>query len=368
MRHSTKPPFFVSRNFVAAFFILSVITALMVARYTSSSNPGNLIKAVESEKDGDKQVKLMRQLVYEMGPKSAIDFLNNSSIPKSGQAHLLSHQIGEVAYDLYKTNAFDYCEQDMLNGCTHGLIIAAVSDIGFEGVKKMVDNCQKFSTFKRNMCLHASGHGFAALEDYDIFAALSHCDKLIDPNNQASIHCYNGVFMENAQGEHNGLIPEQHPYLDKENPEKPCNVVGERYRAACYLAQPAWWRFVFDGNTQKTAELCASIETRYQDECADSLGRMVFTDFNYELDKIEDNCRFLPGALFDKCLTSIAKFAFSLGNEDFPFMVCGRVSPNGKELCYIELTEHFREHGVLLRPDSPFCHKIEKEYRYLCES
>lgn len=327
-----------------------------------------LMNQIELNQNNPKRLALMRVLAYKVGPEVAIQLLNSSSLTRYGETHLVAHIIGEVAYELYHEKALPFCQNDQLNGCSHGAILTAVSDVGFDGVKKMISYCKTLSAFKNHMCLHAAGHAFTAQADYDVYAAIKMCDSLEGYEQQDMEHCYNGLFMENVLGDHNGLTPPQHPYLSESDLLLPCNKVDEKYQSGCYLNQASWWYRVFKGDIKKTAGQCMQIPEDYQRECADSVGRIISTATLNNLILINTNCNYMKESLADKCKNGIAMSVFALSDENLPFKICSMTSVNGKKECYLDLYSFMKLNDLTQDKISSLCQKIETEYQYVCET
>jgi hypothetical protein len=257
--------------------------------------------------------------------------LNGSKLPKGGQTHLLAHRIGEVAYELYGIDALPHCQNDMFSGCTHGLILTATADVGFDGIVRMVGQCRSQSPFQYHMCLHGAGHAFLTLSDYDIYPALENCDELIAPEMPESIHCYNGVFMENVLGDHGGFAPPLHPYLSAVDLDVPCNRVGEEYRLSCYFNQASWWVQVFQGQLAPVAKLCSTVPSAYRAACADSFGRVVASQSTDER-SIYSNCQLLRSESLTACITSVAKAQFAVGDTKLPFSLCNNLESRDSQV------------------------------------
>ena len=358
---------FVSALLAVGFGIFSVFF-----RYPDSGTIGaeaakKYIQQIEHEPVQKRREALVRVLARKAGPRVALTLISASSLPKNGETHLLAHIIGEVAYRFYKEKALPLCQDDMFNGCSHGLISAAISDVGIPGVVRMVQACATSNPFQYHMCLHAAGHAFAALAGYNIGAALTECDELIDTHNPAAIHCYNGVFMENALGVHDGILPPQHPSLSTGNLLSPCDSVGDQYKTACYLNQPSWWFSVFGSDTRKTAAYCIHVPLAYQWACADGIGRIIVTTAGEDIAQIQTYCEEMPATMPDMCLRSVAKSSFAVGNEHLPFDICKKTqTPEGKKNCYSDLVTLFAENAYSSQKVHALCQQFDPAFMYLC--
>lgn len=337
----------------------------------SEEEARRMMREIESEANEDKQVEMMKELALKASPTVAVRLLNESSLPIVGQTHLIAHAIGEAAYELYGENALPYCEDDRLNGCSHGLMLKAIPEIGFSGIKEMIKNCRETQThFKYQMCLHAAGHAFTAIATYDIPAAISRCDALLEFAHEDDVlHCYNGLFMENSIGVHDGIGPFEHPWLSTEDLLKPCNVIEEKYRASCYLNQAGWWLRAL-GSAKKMAEFCTSdqVPENYRDMCANDTGRVISTLVKNDFDRIKENCAYLKPPWDGECLSSIGQSVFAMGDEELPFRFCREVGTQRyKDHCYLELGNLIERNELSAEKTRELCAKFEPDYRRHCE-
>lgn len=328
-----------------------------------------LMSVIEQEQDEREKLRLVKELTYAVGPTKAMALFNNYQPQRTGQTHLLTHGIGEVTYALYGEEALPYCANDMLNGCVHGLMLTAISDIGFEGIQRMVEHCKIESLFKYRMCLHASGHAFLAFTNYDdIFSPLKNCD-LLNENPNDVLHCYNGVFMENVHGDHEGRIPPLHPWLDTTDLLFPCNTVEPQYQSACYLNQAGWWYHVFQQNIEKVVAYCMEIPTDYLPECVNNLGRVISSVVKNDISGIKKYCHLLPNELASDCISVIALSTFAIGDESLPFILCSEIeSSEAAANCYSGLENFFQENNLSGKKYQELCLKFEPQYQYLCHN
>lgn len=336
--------------------------------FAPKSQGEKVMARIEKEQDPDKQAERIVELSYLVGPDIAVELLNASELPRSGQTHLLAHRIGEIAYELYGIDALPHCQNDMFSGCTHGLILTATADIGFDGIVRMVEQCLSHSPFQYHMCLHGAGHAFLTLSDYDIFPALENCDELIDRTKPESIHCYNGVFMENVLGDHGGFAPPLHPYVSAVDLNVPCDRVEERYRTACYFNQASWWVQVSQGQLAPVAEQCNSVPFQYRAACADSFGRVVASQSTDER-AIRTNCQLLRSELRTACITSVAKAEFAVGDTTLPFALCNTIDAQTARIsCASDLISLMRESVENPEQFKILCSQFNEELALLCRS
>lgn len=305
------------------FFLIGFFGSFvkLVQIYDSETKPISIDKSTHelfANGTWQDQELFLRGLVQQKSTAYALEVLSQVDIPRDGQAHLLAHSIGEATYEKYGLESLHHCQNDMLNGCVHGLMIAAVADVGSRGIGDMVDSCKANTDFEYFMCSHAAGHGFLALHVYNLDLALAECDALLNLDVQERDHCYNGVFMENVLGEHDGLTPFDRETLSKTNLLLPCTVVERKYQAACYLNQVTWWQQVFEGDLVRMGAQCGYVPEDFALHCANSLGRVVASISP----KIKEQHEYCELAFSNstaeqqhfECISSIAVSKYALGD------------------------------------------------------
>src|SRR3990167_5856887 len=184
------------------------------------------MKDILDPADQTKRLKAARKFVERVDVEAAMEILEHSPLPHTGEGHLVVHQIGFYAYQKYGAESILKCKDYFLYACYHGTIIEAASDQGFEGITKMTDKC-KASPVRYFQCVHAAGHSILAMWDYDLPKALTTCDELYEKDikfPEAQTSCHNGAFMENLFGVHDWGTGNQ-PKRDwlSDDPYFPCN-------------------------------------------------------------------------------------------------------------------------------------------------
>src|SRR3990167_1004705 len=146
--------------------------------------------------DQEKRLTATRKLVERVDVEEALEILQNSTLPHTGEGHLAVHQIGFYAYQKYGLEAIKKCKDYFLYACYHGAIIEAASDQGFEAIAQMTDTCKKYSS-RYFQCVHAAGHAVLAIWGYEHLPdALKTCDDLYKKETDfpdAPSSCHNGA-------------------------------------------------------------------------------------------------------------------------------------------------------------------------------
>src|SRR3989344_2417309 len=169
--------------FHLSVFILSIVGAIHIADYIKPYTQKFLVveskqeskapsdedvpemKDILDPSDQDKRLKAARKLVERVDVEKALEILEHSALPHTGEGHLVVHQIGFYAYQKYGVDSILKCKDYFLYACYHGAIIEAASDQGFEAITKMTDKC-KASSVRYFQCVHAAGHSILAMWNY----------------------------------------------------------------------------------------------------------------------------------------------------------------------------------------------------------
>jgi len=307
----------------------------------SDAIPPELVQLL-AEKDRAVQAKIVRAMAEKYGPSQALDYMARSGLPFTGETHLLVHEIGDVAYERYGEEALSYCNESFLSACYHGVILNMLAERGMQGVAKTIGHCKEAGIHVFTQCSHAAGHGFLASEDYRVLSALPLCDQLgaIDPSIPV-FNCYDGVFMENIFGVHEGK-PSPNRMVRPDDPYYPCNAVPEKYRGGCWSNQATLMAELFRGDLRKVAQHCDAVKnSEYQRICYDNFARQIHPVTKGKTDRAIELCDNATGAWKTTCLITLINAAFSVGDrKDMPYEICSYLSAQksgSTDLCYQNL-------------------------------
>ncbi|MDO8619003.1 MAG: hypothetical protein Q7R49_03630 [Candidatus Daviesbacteria bacterium] len=322
--------------------------------------------------DQDTRLQAARKLVERVDVEQALEILEHSTLPHTGEGHLAVHQIGFYAYKKYGLDAILKCKDYFLYACYHGAIIEAASDQGFETIKKMTDKC-KASPVRYFQCVHAAGHSVLALWNYDLPKALQTCDQLYESESQfpeALSSCHNGAFMENLFGVHDwGTDKEVNRDWLSEDPYFPCNAFEEKYQKGCWLNQAARIYQMNGGDVVKTAEICTSAgNTQYVQWCMDNLARQIHPLTNGDPAKTFALCQEEGLDWYDNCLVVNAGSFYSVGGRDQAIFICQNVPPDLKPDCYQNIISQISSDPISKDQKNFLCQKIERPFNNQCFS
>ncbi len=330
------------------------------------------LKDILQTESQDLRLTAARKLVERVDVEEALEILEHSALPHTGEGHLVVHQIGFYAYKKYGVDSILKCKDYFLYACYHGAIIEAASGEGFSAITKMTDRC-KASSVRYFQCVHAAGHAIMAMWDYDLQKALETCDELYEKESQfpeALSSCHNGAFMENLFGVHDwGTGKEQVRDWLSDDPYFPCNYFGEKYQRGCWLNQAARIYQMNGGDLVKTSETCQQTGNEtYTEWCMDNLARQIHPLTNGDPGKVFELCQKEGPAWYDNCLIVNAGSFYSVGGRDEALFICQKVPPELKGECYQRLIGQIISDPIEKNQKDFWCKRIEQPYQNQCLS
>ena len=367
--------------------LLPVLAGLLIfaTAFFYNSSHGVNVKGVQSSpqdvpemkeilgSDQTIRLKAARKLVERVDVEEALEILEHSTLPHTGEGHLAVHQIGFYAYQKYGVDAILKCKDYFLYACYHGAIIEAASDQGFEAITKMTDKCKE-SPVRYFQCVHAAGHAIMAMWNYDLPESLKTCDQLYEKEAQfpeALSSCHNGAFMENLFGVHDwgeGKEPVR-DWLKDDDPYFPCNYFGEKYQKGCWLNQAARIYQINGGDLVKTTELCeGSGNEQYTTWCMDNLARQIHPLTNGDPAKSFELCQKEGPNWYNNCLVVNAGSFYSVGGRDEAIFICQNVPPNLKPECYQNIIGQISSDPISKGQKQSLCQKLEQPFNNQCFS
>ena len=320
----------------------------------------------------EKRLKAARRLVERVDVEQALEILEHSSLPHTGEGHLVVHQIGFYAYKKYGADSILKCKDYFLYACYHGTIIEAASNEGFEAIKKMTDKC-KASPVRYFQCVHAAGHSILAMWNYDVPKALETCDSIYEKENkfpEALSSCHNGSFMENLFGVHDwGKDKEVVRDWLSDDPYFPCNYFPEKYQRGCWLNQAARIYQMNNGDMVKTSQICQEAgNEQYVAWCMDNVARQIHPLTNGDPAKSFELCQQEGKDWYDNCLVVNAGSFYSVGGRDQAIFICQNVPPHLKNECYQRVIGQIVSDPIDLGQKQALCQKLEQPFNNQCFS
>lgn len=306
--------------------VLLVVAALGIGIYILRPTPqSNIVacKGIDSQEFSCWQQRY-NAMVKEQSTKAAFaDFREAyATIPfVKSSCHQIGHVIGRAAALKYKSLSETYAHGDNFcwSGYYHGAVETVAAEIGADKILAQINSvCADFLKtqpygFNHYNCVHGMGHGVMAVQDDELFSALKTCDNFTGDWQQQS--CYSGVFMENVMNEIN---PGEHSkYLKADDPLYPCTAVEDRYKEQCYLMQTSHALVVEAGDFNTVFNLCASVQTPFDQTCFQSLGRDVSGRSNSNQATTIEQCMGGPTQLAKQnCFTGAVKDFISYYHSD----------------------------------------------------
>lgn len=183
------------------------------------------------------------------------------------RCHLLTHIIGEAAFEKYKDfkEAIKFNDDLCGSGYVHGLVINVLNSSSnlTSTIHSLCDNMDGF-------CYHGIGHGLMFYTKNDLPASVNYCLTL--DTNEHQTRCSEGVFMQNFESP--ALQMYATPYFFADDPLKVCRE--EKYfKPACYLyggenlAKESW------KTNSNFFALCNQSEAGYINQCISGMGSYI---------------------------------------------------------------------------------------------
>ncbi|KKQ35444.1 MAG: hypothetical protein US51_C0005G0007 [Microgenomates group bacterium GW2011_GWA2_37_6] len=325
-----------------------------------------------NSKDQDLRLKAARKLVERVDVEKALEILEHSALPHTGEGHLVVHQIGFYAYQKYGVDSILKCKDYFLYACYHGAIIEAASGEGFEAIVKMTDRCKE-SPVRYFQCVHAAGHSILAMWNYDLPKALETCDSLYEKESdfpEALSSCHNGGFMENLFGVHDwGKDKEIKRDWLSEDPYFPCNYFGEKYQRGCWLNQAARIYQMNKGDVVKTAQICQEVgNPQYTEWCMDNVARQIHPLTLGNPNMTFQLCQQVGPDWYDKCVLVNAGSFYSVGGRSEAISICSQVPATIKPECFERLIGQIVSDPLKKEEREKICQKLEQPYSSKCLS
>ena len=303
------------------------------------------------------------------GPAQTVRLLKESETYTGRDCHQAAHHLGRATYEEFGAAAFALssheCHAGAFHGATEALFAARGTATLEQDVATICDSAP--NPFFRHQCIHGVGHGLMAWTSYELHDALPLCDRLPTEPDRGS--CYSGVFMENVVGGLTGLMGHVTQFLKEDDPHFPCDIVDERYMAACYFYQTTHMLRVFNYDFSQVAQACAAAPAAARQLCYSSYGRDVGGASRKEPSAAIRYCAHVPaGPNRAACIEGAAQDRFwEKSGADDALAMCALVEGVAElDACYGIIIERAR-HVLPTREEfDGFCSRIAPPHRAWC--
>ncbi len=358
-----------NRENLAMVIIIVVLVCIMLAISQVSNNPNKpyTTKSPEIKKAAQKIATKCasdnKQVCYESSFKSLATDHNFSFAEQTlyelwnldettQRCHVLAHIISKEATRQNPEKWKEYFETANYSTCAtgflHGIMEAHIGDDpNFELSSSTInDLCFKGDFYKKNNCVHFTGHLFMIQYEGDIERALDGCEGI---NEGLYRRCYTGVFMEDsfplALVEHQirPKLPNRHSLeFIKKQEERCLRYNGER-AVACSIDMGGNFE-VFYNNPQKVYTACFKAPTRKQGtECfLKSAGLFAIQPEYSTPDKLVNICKSAKDKnLYRQCTERIISslLYYSPKFLERGKILCSNIESEFKDGCYIHLVK-----------------------------
>jgi plastocyanin len=236
--------------------------------------------------DQSKQRAYITQLA-EDNPKQAWELLKAAFIINgqvTANVHDFAHMVGNSAFRKSGVEGINICDPAFAHGCYHGVTEEALKKNGSSavaGIEKACTDAIGRSAMSEALvgCMHGMGHGILSNQKYVLHEGLNGCEML---SRDYRSFCYDGVFMEFANGSPNIVI-------DPENPWKLCSGIQPVHEYACSKYMPTV--LAIKGHGLRPGQVCkAAPNPNMQMTCFSAVGYQMAQISQGDPEKIKSSC------------------------------------------------------------------------------
>lgn len=360
------------REWIALTLIIVCLGVL--AYFAPSSSVGKPVTGTQSPEiskiltlsSTSEQAEEVKKLLERVGPVEGQEQIFRSGLPFTGETHLLVHTVGDFIYDEFGKEGLAYCKDYFLSACYHAVILNTLGDHGMEGLAEAMMLCNETGGgIVSSQCAHGAGHGFVAWHDYDLLKAVKMCDTLGEGvENFAYFNCYDGAFMENIWGVHNGA-PSPKRWIKEGDLFYPCNDprIEEKYKGGCWSNQATLAYQHFKGDLRKTAQFCDSVENpQYRDTCYNNFSRQIHPLTQGSVEKVKGLCSFATGEEWQNyCVLTNMSAYWSVGDRNMPYEICESLPSPLSESCFSRLVGLIATYYPKLSEREYYCSKLSNK-------
>jgi hypothetical protein len=368
-----------TRDFVllgGILLVLIAISAVAPSRIsgqdsTQSKKSPEIEKILALKSTKEQSVELIN-LMERVGPEQAQEEMLRSGLPFTGETHLLIHYIGNFVYDEYGKDGLAYCKDYFLSACYHAVILNTLGDNGLPGVAEAMKKCEEVGrSIVASQCAHGAGHGFVAWHDYDLLKGVEMCDELgAQVERFAYFNCYDGAFMENIWGVHNGA-PSPKRWVKADDIYYPCTDprIPRKYLNGCWSNQATLIYQLYQGDLRKTALACDGVaETDFRQTCYNNFSRQIHPLTLGSVEKVKELCSFATGESWrDYCILTNMTSYWSVGDRNTPYKICDSLAGQLADKCFTNLSHMIPYYFPNPEERNYYCQKLSsKIHRTQC--
>jgi hypothetical protein len=229
------------------------------------------------------------------GPRAAIALFDETLDEGDPSCHRIAHAIGAASLARYEGNVartFAEGSSSCFSGYYHGVLERALVSVKTRDAEQLgnvarglCDDPQvHVSRWMAYQCFHGLGHGLMITTGYGLPLSLDACERIATYLDRTS--CKSGVFMENISSSY-GFTSR---WLKEDDPVYPCNAIEPNDKITCYGMVTSRILRVIGLDWEKTAEICAGVETRFVSTCFRSMGRDISGQTHREPGEIVELC------------------------------------------------------------------------------
>jgi hypothetical protein len=209
-------------------------------------------------------------------------FLKNFFSYSDNNRHYLGHFLGEHIYKTFGLSGITHCYSAIEFGCVHGFLLAGYLAEGNSFLEAVIARCEQDVP---EGCMHGLGHAFLLISGYDrehLKGSLDRCMKLrVEYGIQEQ--CIQGVYMEyndrfmlNTDASVDSFEPRE---FDPSNPLAPCDTEPSELQPVCFRELLLYWTNISSITPEVMVQYCSMISSpQGAYECFWSFGGYIAGD------------------------------------------------------------------------------------------
>ena len=312
-------------------------------------------------------------IAYREGPKAALELVDdvygNGSDPA---CHRVVHMIGAASLARFGGNVTrtlaagtPTCWSGYYHGVVERSLVKAKSrdPVGLAAVSRSLCSDAHMTPWVVYGCLHGLGHGLMIATGLNLPVSLAVCARLDRWWDRDA--CRGGAFMENISSSY-GF---KSRFLKDDDPVYPCNSVAYATKRRCYQMVTSRILPLVGDEWERTAEICAGVESGFVSWCFRSLGRDASSRSNRDVSEIAELCEIArPYGGEGYCIEAAAyDITANFTSGERARTLCDTVHSGVRGQCYYGIgavTGRFRMHDEARVAD---CEALASDSQYVAD-
>lgn len=394
-----------SSRMLTGLAVLAVVTVLLISNRTSSI-AGKAQPELAILNQGNLSFTQIRDLIKKTAESKGADYafqvLRKSSLPADTDYHLLGHVIGDVLYRRNGAEGIKLCTEDFRNACSHAVVAGMTTDLGENGLSKIISACQQApgGMGAINICFHGLGHGILSTTSYDLSKTVGSCLKIASDEDLAgpNAQCISGAIMEIISGgDHDKKLwaERRQKYLSTSHPLSLCQLelIPDSAKYLCFIYLTPHLLNVSGSTSNSPNEdtlkaafnYCQELTGPYSyflEACYGGFGkefvpmsvrgdiRDIKLMTNEQMSQVHHWCHLAPNAPGELACLNNALYSLFWGGENnrsTSIAFCNLASPSLQNSCFNSLIRSVRQYVTDTNYRHDFCREIPSIFTGPCQ-